>query len=88
MPPTQQKALVLPEKGADFVLETAIPVPKPGKEDVLVKVKSVSLTPADAKLRKFGLIYGDYPGIIGMDITGEVIEPGEGASRLKVGDRV
>jgi NADPH:quinone reductase-like Zn-dependent oxidoreductase len=88
MPPAQQKALVLPEKGADLVLETAIPVPKPGKEDILVKVKSVSLTPADAKMRKFGLFYGAYPGILGMDITGEVVELGEGATRFKVGDRV
>ncbi|RXW13581.1 hypothetical protein EST38_g12274 [Candolleomyces aberdarensis] len=88
MPITQQNALVLPQKGADFVLDTAIPVPKPGKEEVLVKVKSVALTPADAKLRKFGLIYGDYPGILGFDITGEVVELGEGADRFKVGDRV
>ncbi|KAJ2917355.1 hypothetical protein MD484_g3072, partial [Candolleomyces efflorescens] len=90
MLPTQQKALVLPEKGADFVLETAIPVPKPGKDDILVKIKSVSLTPADAKMRKFGLLYGDYPGIVGLDISGEVVELGEpeGAGRFKVGDRV
>ncbi|KAJ2922371.1 hypothetical protein H1R20_g14727, partial [Candolleomyces eurysporus] len=88
MPITQQRALVLPQKGADFVLDTAIPVPKPGKEEVLVKIKSVALTPADAKLRKFGLIYGDYPGILGLDITGEVIDLGEGATRFNVGDRV
>lgn len=85
---TKQKALVLPQKGADFVLDTAIPVPKPGKEEVLVKVKSVALTPADAKLRKFGLIYGNYPGILGLDIAGEVVERGEGATRFNVGDRV
>jgi NADPH:quinone reductase-like Zn-dependent oxidoreductase len=48
----------------------------------------VSLTPADAKMRKFSLFYGDYPGILGMDITGEVVELGEGATRFRVGDRV
>ncbi len=48
----------------------------------------MSLTPAGAKMRKFGLIYGDYPGIFGMDIIGEVVELGEGATRFNVGDRV
>lgn len=84
----RQKALVLPQKGADFVLETGVPVPKPGKEEVLVKIKSVALTPADAKLRKFGLIYGEYPGILGLDIAGEVVELGEGVTSHEVGDRV
>jgi hypothetical protein len=38
-------------------------------------------------MRKFGLIYGDYPGIFGMDIIGELLSC-EGATRFKVGDPV
>ncbi|RXW17953.1 hypothetical protein EST38_g7897 [Candolleomyces aberdarensis] len=88
MPITPQKALVLPQKGSDFVLDTTIPIPKPGKDEVLVKIKSTALNPVDAKMRNFGLVYGGYPGILGLDIAGDVVELGDGVAKLHVGDRV
>ncbi|KAJ2929657.1 hypothetical protein H1R20_g7449, partial [Candolleomyces eurysporus] len=88
MPTTQQKSLVLPQKGSDFVLDTTFPIPKPGKDEVLVKIKSAVLNPVDAKMRKFGLVYGGYPGILGLDIAGDIVELGDGVTTLHVGDRV
>lgn len=89
MSPTQQRALVLLQKDSDFVLDSSIPIPEPGREEVLVKIKSAALNPVDAKMRKFGLFYGSgYPAILGMDIAGDVVKLGEGINKLQVGDRV
>ncbi|KAF6755399.1 hypothetical protein DFP72DRAFT_1121994 [Ephemerocybe angulata] len=51
-----QKALVVPQKGADFQVDS-IPVPVPKKDELLVKVKVAALNPVDEKIRQFGLLF-------------------------------
>lgn len=72
---------------------TEIPVPEPGRNEVLARVRSVSICGTDAHL-----INGDYPGFWptafpftpGHEWAGEIVALGEGAEALgwKVGDRV
>ncbi|KAF8988415.1 hypothetical protein BDQ17DRAFT_1547847 [Cyathus striatus] len=87
IPHPQQKALLLPAKFGDFVVET-IDVPKPGPGDVLIKIYTTALNPMDWKIQKFGIFYERFPAILGTDIAGEIEELGEGVSSLKKGDKV
>ena len=60
------------------------PIPKPGENEVLIKVEYCASNPKDWKYPKFLNIYQ----IEGNDIVGEVFELGEGVTTLKKGDRV
>ncbi|KAF5342235.1 hypothetical protein D9611_002095 [Ephemerocybe angulata] len=88
MAPTEQKALLLEKKFGDLVLNTSWPVPKPKKDEVLVKIQSAALNPCDWKIQKYGILVTNFPAILGSDIAGDVVEVGEGVSNFAVGDRV
>ncbi len=85
------RALVVHEPGR-FTIET-VPVPEPGPNEVLARVRAVSICGTDAHL-----IRGDYPGfwppafpfIPGHEWAGEIVALGPGAERYgwQVGDRV
>jgi len=70
-----------------------MPIPEPGRLEVLARVRAVSICGTDAHL-----IRGDYPGFWppafpftpGHEWSGEIVKLGEGAEALgwKVGDRV
>jgi NADPH2:quinone reductase len=66
------------------------PDPQPGKDEVLVRVRAAGLNGADMMQRR-GL-YPAPPGwpadIPGLEIAGEVVENGPGASRFQPGGRV
>jgi putative PIG3 family NAD(P)H quinone oxidoreductase len=66
------------------------PDPEPGRGEILVSVRAAGLNGADMLQRK-----GRYPAppgspadIPGLELAGEVIGLGEGATRFKEGDRV
>jgi putative PIG3 family NAD(P)H quinone oxidoreductase len=66
------------------------PDPKPGKGEVLVAVRAAGVNGADMMQRK-----GHYPAppgspadIPGLELAGEVVGLGEGATRFQEGDRV
>ncbi|KIJ39260.1 hypothetical protein M422DRAFT_175459 [Sphaerobolus stellatus SS14] len=85
----QQKALVLPEKGGNIKV-TDIPIPKPGKNEILVKVHSTALNPADWKIQKpsYSHFIKSYPVIFGIDSAGIVEEIGDGVTKFQKGDKV
>lgn len=65
------------------------PDPKPGPNDVLLRVLFAALNPADAFLAQ--AMYPAkpaFPHILGRDGVGEVIAVGSGVSNVKVGDTV
>ncbi|KAF5324284.1 hypothetical protein D9619_011084 [Psilocybe cf. subviscida] len=87
MAPTTQKALYLPQKFGDYTIGD-IPVPKPGKGEVLLKVVATSLNPVDWKIKKYGIFLENFPAILGTDLAGVVEEVGEGVTEWKHGDKV
>jgi len=66
-----------------------IPVPVPGRDQVLVKVEAFGLNFADVMARN-----GMYkeapplPAVLGYDVAGSVVATGEGVTNVKTGDRV
>jgi len=89
--PEAMRALVVRSPG-DLVV-SRVPVPSPGPDQVLARVRAVSICGTDAHL-----IRGDYPGFWppafpftpGHEWAGEVAALGQGAERFgwQVGDRV
>jgi len=67
----------------------AVPDPKPGDSQVLVRVKAVAVNPIDTYIRS-GMIKAELPTpfIIGCDLAGTVERVGSNVTRFKMGDRV
>lgn len=85
-------AIVVHQYGGPEVLRfEPYPDPVPGPGEVLVKVAATSVNPIDYK-RRAGLTKDFYPikfpGLIGVDIAGTVLEIGPGVGDFSVGDRV
>ncbi|KAI0366165.1 GroES-like protein [Pilatotrama ljubarskyi] len=85
--PTEQKALVLPVKQGEFVVDTR-PVPKPSPGELLVRNEASGLNPVDWKIQAFGAIVTKYPAVLGIDAAGVVAATGEGVAQHTLGDKV
>ncbi|QIW96671.1 hypothetical protein AMS68_002189 [Peltaster fructicola] len=68
-----------------------VPMPNPGKGEILVKIHLAGINPFDWKIRE-GYVKDAWPlplpFILGVDFVGTVAGLGAGSSRFKVGDRV
>jgi NADPH:quinone reductase-like Zn-dependent oxidoreductase len=73
--------------GPEVLTYEDIPDPQLAKDKVLVRVRACSLNHLDLWVRK-GLPGVKLPHILGSDIAGEVVEPGEYVSGIKAGQRV
>ncbi|MCA6105919.1 NAD(P)H-quinone oxidoreductase [Bradyrhizobium cenepequi] len=75
--------------GPEVLLPEMRPVPVPGQGEILVKVKAAGVNRPDVAQRS-----GSYPpppgasDLPGLEISGEVVAVGRGATRHKVGDTV
>lgn len=87
---SKMKAVVIHGPG-EFSVEEA-DIPRPGRGEVLVAVKSAAICGSDP-----GIIDGKvlvngwppyYPFTAGHEFSGEVVETGEAAGNLAIGDRV
>ena len=83
---TESQPIDAPESLYEFI--TAIPELE--KFDLLVKVYSVSVNPADAKVRVRAAAGKtlDSPRVLGFDAVGEVVAVGANVTEFKQGDRV
>ena len=86
------KAIVVHEYGGPEVLKFEdYPDPVPGPGEVLVRVAAASVNPIDYK-RRAGLTNDFYPihfpGLIGIDMAGTVVEIGQRVEDFSVGDQV
>ncbi len=92
------KAIMVKKSGSPAVLALAeIEKPRPGRGELLVKVKAATVTAGDAKLRSMsrailvplGLLFGFKPmEVPGVEFAGIVEELGTGVTGYAVGDRV
>jgi len=87
------KAFVVNEPGAPESLQlTELDKPTIKADEVLVKVRAISINPVDTKTREgkalFNTLKETAPVIIGWDISGEVVETGEKVTYFKPGDEV
>lgn len=85
--PNTQTALMRASPQGEFSVET-VPIPSPTPGQLLVKVVSVALNPADWKLHILGYYADSYPMTSGFDGAGIVEEVGSGVSGYNKGDRV
>ena len=88
--PAHMTAIGIPTPGGpDALVPERRPVPSPGEHEILIKVAAAGVNRPDAVQRQ-----GNYPpppgasDIPGLEIAGEVVALGAGASRYKLGDRV
>lgn len=86
------KAIVINQYGSPDVLRYEdIPTPTPKPDQVLVKIHASSINPVDWKIRQ-GLLQPlsgyNFPKMLGCDLSGEVVQVGEKATRWQVGDQV
>ena len=90
MAPTTQKALGIAAEGEYWKVFEDWPVPTPGPNDILVKVMSAALNPADWKIQTYGLsaMGGEYPYIGGLDGAGVVEQVGSQVKKFTKGDKV
>ena len=88
MPLATQKALWLPEIGAEFTLGTNT-FPEPGPGEVLVKLEASGLNPLDVLIQKSGFVWvTEYPAVLGEDAAGVVQKVGQGVTNVAQGDKV
>jgi NADPH:quinone reductase-like Zn-dependent oxidoreductase len=86
------KAMLIRRYGGPEVFELGeVPQPRAGAGEVLVRVRASSVNPVDAVLRAGGLRLVErmrMPAVLGIDIAGEVLALGPGATAFSIGDRV
>jgi NADPH:quinone reductase-like Zn-dependent oxidoreductase len=74
--------------GLDGLRLVEKPAPRPGRGEVMIRVKAASLNYRDLVILK-GIYRSDLPlpYVPASDACGEVVEVGEGVTRFRVGDR-
>jgi succinate semialdehyde reductase (NADPH) len=79
-------AAVLPEPGAPLQIEE-LPIPRPRRGEVLVRVTACGVCHTDLHVMK-GEVAFPTPAVLGHEISGTVVELGDGADGPPVGTRV
>lgn len=86
------KAMQLAEYGPNSMFKLVeLPIPKPSKGEVLIRVSATSVNWADVKAKELGNLLDfspSLPGVFGMDVSGTVEEIGDGVQKFKKGDRI
>lgn len=69
-----------------------LPVPRPGRGEVLCKIKSIAICGSDPKMIHGGYQFANwppyYPFVMGHEWSGQIVALGEGVEGWQVGDRV
>nr|AGQ45090.1 QR1 [Triphysaria versicolor] len=77
--------------GAAGLKHVEVPVPSPGKGEVLIKLEAISLNQLDWKIQN-GMVRPilprKFPFIPATDVAGEVVRIGPGVENFKPGDKV
>ena len=81
------KAMVLTNPGKPLEMKE-IPIPKPGAEQILIKIHSCGVCRTDLHIYDGELNEPKLPLIMGHEIVGEVAELGANVKNFKIGERV
>jgi NADPH:quinone reductase-like Zn-dependent oxidoreductase len=65
-----------------------VPVPKPGADEVLIRVAASSLNPLEYKLADLNFLGRTPPVVLGFDLSGIVVATGSAVRDVAVGDAV
>lgn len=85
------KAMAVRKYGKQPVEMIDLPIPEPGPEEVLVRVKAASVNPVDFKTRDGDLksvVKHTFPLVLGNDLAGVVEKVGKDVRNFKAGDKV
>ncbi|GAA2785096.1 NADP-dependent oxidoreductase [Streptomyces rameus] len=74
--------------GPEVLKEVRVERPKPGPNQVLVRMRAAGVNPTDWKHRATGGFLGAPPFVLGWDVSGEVAETGIGVAAFRPGDEV
>jgi NADPH2:quinone reductase len=77
----------LPVTDPDCLVDLDLPDPVPGPHDLLVRVRAVSVNPADVQMRRRS-DPGHEARVLGFDAAGVVESTGPGVTRFRAGDEV
>ncbi|MBT2134493.1 zinc-binding alcohol dehydrogenase family protein [Croceibacterium sp. LX-88] len=77
----------LPADNPMSLVELDIPDPKPGPNDLLVRIEAISVNPADYRMRNRKADDGTFT-VLGWDATGEVVGMGADVPGFALGDAV
>ena len=73
---------------ADVLKPLDVPEPQLQPDDILVEVHDSGLNPGDTKIRTGGYGQGNFPLVLGFDVSGVVKQCGPNVSKFKPGDEV
>ncbi|MER7764472.1 NADP-dependent oxidoreductase [Streptomyces sp. NPDC097619] len=75
--------------GPEQLVEREVERPRPGLNEVLVRVRAAGVNPVDWKTRESGglIAWGEVPAV-GWDVSGTVVEAGPGVGHFRPGDEV
>ena len=76
------------EKAGQPLRKTELPIPKPGSDQVLIRVRACAVCRTDLHIVDGELAQPKLPLIPGHEIVGIIEKKGEGADRFDIGDRV
>ena len=82
----KMKAIVLEAPGIAKMVE--IPVPVPGKGEILIQTKAATVCTSDIMDLKHGLFAENLPMVMGHEASGVVAATGDDVTDIKVGDEV
>jgi alcohol dehydrogenase len=80
------QAVVVPALHSKWELKD-IPTPKPGPNQVLIKMHASGICYTDVHMTE-GLLPAQFPNTIGHEPVGEIVELGDAVTTRKIGDRV
>ena len=89
LPDKMRVIVASPAGGPETMKVLSLPLPQIQPEEVLVKVHAAGVNGADLKERqgKYPVPLG-APGIMGLEVSGEIVAVGKGCRRFSVGDRI